>query len=249
MKKRFLIIPLLIILLISNCDTSKRLEKKYLNDDLGFRLYNGIENFYYQYLKYPQTREELTEFFWDWLNFSNEYKFSSFNHYLNAKEKNEFPELENVISFLNYYGKEIKIEISHNIFTLKFRDNIIKMERDFCDDKNIFWDNKFKNYRIITYDSLGKKNKINYEDELFSIYKDITHNYSHKTFRIVDGDTLANFYLFKYSKEESFKFLCNDEPEEKNMSFLKQLKDSLDTFLVNHNEVYSIRLLIPLYYN
>lgn len=223
-------------------------------DDIGFTIYNGIENYYYSYLKYPDSVYKLTEYLWEQrLIKANNYRYSSYSEYCSSQDTDKVRNepVENAINFLNKNQEKITISIYDNILIMDYCDKeIIKMECNYCRDSLTPWDNKFFKHRFHTFDSDGKITKNDYEDVFSSIQRGLVKKYPNfLKITTNSGDSIARYFLLSYKKNESVTLVCpEDSLNLTNNPFVCEMAIALDSIFKKDKDVKSIVFLTSLRY-
>lgn len=250
MKIRYFLIYIILICSLLGCKLRKLSQKTY--DDIGFTIYNSVENYYYSYLKYPTTIDKLTEYLWERrLNIINNYRYDSFSEYYEAKDTNKIRiiEVENTINFLNKNKKNLSIFIRDSTFILDYcGKGEIEMNLNYCNDKLTLWDNKFSLHRFHTFDSLGKMTREDYSDEFNSIQTRLIKKYPKVcTTTVIHDKITPKNLLIRYQRGGKFELICIEDMINSHNPYINELFISLDTLFQRNRNIESIVFLTPLF--
>lgn len=252
MKTRIFLNYIILIFLLLGCSSIKR--SKAIYNDIGFTIYNGVENYYYTYLAFPDSVDKLIEYLWEQrLNRANNYFYSSFTEFCNSNNVNKVYNVpvQQAINFLNKNKKCISISIHGDVFIMNYcGKDAVEIECNYCTDKSMPWNNKFLRHRFHTFDSLGKITKNHYEDIFDSIQKRLMKKYSNFLKRTRnDGESVGRFFLLSYKGNGKISSVCpEDSLNLQGNPFIYEMVLSLDSLLKKDVEIKSIIFLTSLRY-
>jgi len=233
MKKKLIII---ILILLCGCQSGRFSSSlSQLEENVGDDIYWKVNDFYSDYLRYPCSVDELLDYLWYIVNGANEFKYISFEQYMDDSNRVLMKEVDTIL-FLKTNKDKIKIKVDDDRFEISYKSRMIELERNICAEiKNIFGNSGLLSQVNVckTFADNGKLIQQDYGGEFINLLDSIREKY---LYTFANEQYLNTYEMFRYSRRKGIHAVCFARDVNLNQNlYLKELEMSLDTFTANRN--------------
>lgn len=235
--KRFVVYMISgLVLVLYSCKSLTSKENSLPDYDFKFDLYSHVKWYYRANLKYPSI-EELYDFCWEIINEANESKYTSFDDFEKATQKNVTGR-ESLLQHLSLYKDDISFEKKDKLMDILWKGKRwMRIKFELCEMI------KEKSY-LFTYfykspDSYSKD--FSYEESFLEMKKEIRDKY------LTDSVKQDKFQtcLLRYDTDKGYQVFCPLDSRMEQNAYLSKLGCALDTFLLNR-DIQMIQFVINL---
>lgn len=194
--------------------------------DFKYDLYSHVKWYYRANLKYPSVND-LFNYYWKIVNEANNNKFSSYNDFNLATQKNVTGR-ENLLHNLSLYKDKIAFRNknkSMDIFlngrkwmTIEF--DLCEMIKEKSPHFTYFYDTSCNHYK-----------DFDYENCFYNIRKEIREDYLTDTLQW----SKTHLCLLRYNRDKGYEIYCPSNCVIIQNAYLNKLGCALDTFLLNRD--------------